>query len=400
MMSEEVEHMVGTDVAQHRPRVVVTGADGFLGWHLRVRLRALCDAEVVPVRRSDFDMDGLDDLVRGADALIHTAGVIRGRDDEIEQGNIALAETVARALDRSEAQPALIYANSIHAGTDSAYGRGKHAAAEVFANWGRRAGRPVADVHLTNLFGEHGKPDYNSFVATFVHRVASGAKPSVDDDRPIALLHAQHAAAALLDAWRENASGVRRPGGGTEVLISEVGSRLVELHAAYRHGDIPALHDGFDVALFNTLRAAMFPRAYPFRPTPHSDARGTLVESVRMHGGQSQTFVSSTNPGYTRGDHFHLNKIERFQVLSGEGVIRLRRVLSDEVIEFKVSGDDPAVIDMPTMWAHSIENTGSKELVTLFWAHEVFDPEQPDTYAEPVLSGDLEDAGSAAGARA
>ena len=368
-----------------RPRVVVTGADGFLGWHTRVRLRARWDVDVVPIRRSAFESGGLEDAVRDADAVIHAAGVIRGTDDEVEHGNREVAEAVVEALNRSGSQAAVVFANSVHTGTDSAYGRGKQAAAEVFAEWGQRTGCAVADVHLTNLFGEHGRPDYNSFVATFAHRVAAGVKPLVSSDRPIALLHVQDAAAALLGAWHSGVSGVVRPG-GDELLISEVGDRLAEFHRWYRDGDIPPLGDAFDVLLFNTLRAAMFPQTYPFRPTPRTDARGTLVESVRVHGGQGQTFVSSTNPGYTRGDHFHLHKIERFQVLSGEAVIRLRKVLTDEVVEFTVSGDEPAVVDMPTMWAHSIENTGDGELVTLFWAHELFDPEHPDTYPEPVLS--------------
>ncbi len=370
---------------RNRPRVVVTGADGFVGWHTRVRLRALWDVDVVPVSRATFASGALEEAVRGADAVIHAAGVIRGNDETVEQGNIALAEAVVEALDRSGSHTAVVYANSVHAGSDSGYGRGKQAAAEVFATWGRRTGLPVADVRLTNLFGEHGRPDYNSFVATFAHRVAAGLTPSVRDDRPMTLLHVQDAAAALLDAWHSGTSGVIEPG-GDEVLISEVRDRLVGFHECYRDGDIPPLLDAFDVLLFNTLRAAMFPGAYPFRPVPRSDARGTLVESVRVHGGQGQTFVSSTNPGFTRGEHFHLHKIERFQVLSGRAVIRLRKVLTDQVMRFEVSGDDPAVVDMPTMWAHSIENTGETELVTLFWAHELFDPEHPDTYPEPVLA--------------
>jgi UDP-2-acetamido-2,6-beta-L-arabino-hexul-4-ose reductase len=384
-MNEELKHMVDAGVGTERPRVVVTGADGFLGWHTRVRLRALWDADVVAVDRSAFLLGGLDDAVRGADAVIHAAGVLRGSDYEVEHGNIALAQTVVDAMDRTGSQADVVFANSVHAGTASAYGRGKRGAAAVLASWGQRAGCPVADVHLTNLFGEHGRPNYNSFVATFAHQVAAGTAPSVSGDRPIVLQHVQDAAAALLDAWQAPTSGVVRPG-GDELLISEVRDRLVAFHQWYRNGDIPTLVSAFDVSLFNTLRAAMFPEAYPFMPTPRSDARGTLVESVRVHGGQGQTFVSSTNPGYTRGEHFHLHKIERFQVLSGEAVIRLRKVLTDEVVQFKVSGDEPAVVDMPTMWAHSIENVGDGELVTLFWAHELFDAAHPDTYPEPVLS--------------
>ena len=105
---------------------------------------------------------------------------------------------------------------------------------------------------------------------------------------------------------------------------------------------------------------------------------------VRAHGGQGQTFVSTTRPGITRGEHFHLRKVERFVVLSGRARISLRRLFSEEVVSFDVTGGDPSVVDMPTMWAHNITNTGSDELTTLFWTQELFDPAAPDTYAEPV----------------
>jgi len=197
-------------------------------------------------------------------------------------------------------------------------------------------------------------------------------------------MHVQDAVAAMIAAWTVGFDGILEPH-GTSLMVSEVRDKFLQYYKVYRTGDIPALHNDMDVALFNTLRAAMFPTAYPFKPTPRSDQRGTLVESVRVHGGQGQTFVSSTHPGFVRGEHFHLRKIERFQVLSGRAVIRLRRMLTDEVIDFEVNGDEPSVVDMPTMWAHSIKNVGTEELVTLFWAHELFNAEAPDTYPEPVM---------------
>ena len=138
------------------------------------------------------------------------------------------------------------------------------------------------------------------------------------------------------------------------------------------------------VDLFNTYRAALFPAHYPIALTAHSDDRGRLVETVRAHGGQGQTFVSTTRPGITRGEHFHLGKVERFVVLSGQARISLRRVFHEDVVSFDVSGDAPAVVDMPTMWVHNITNTGDTEVTTLFWTHSLFDADNPDTYWEPV----------------
>ncbi|MGN6599524.1 MAG: polysaccharide biosynthesis C-terminal domain-containing protein, partial [Actinomycetes bacterium] len=280
-----------------------------------------------------------------------------------------------------------------HADVHARAGRGLGGAAGGLAVWGQQSGRPVADVLVPNIYGAHGRPGYNSFVATFAHRIAAGEAPWVDVARPVPLLHVQDAAQVLLDAWHDGTSGRVEPAPGRTAGVAEVRDLLQSFFAVYSaDGGIPALRDRFDVTLFNTLRAAMFPGAYPFRLTPHSDARGTLVESVRVHGGQGQTFVSSTVPGQRRGDHFHLDKIERFQVVRGRGLIRLRRVLTDDYVEFLVDGDEPAVVDMPTGWAHSIENVGEGELMTLFWAHELFDPERPDTYREVVVDPGTEDA--------
>ena len=147
---------------------------------------------------------------------------------------------------------------------------------------------------------------------------------------------------------------------------------------------MPAFADGLELDLFNTLRSALFPGAYPILPTVNADQRGALHECVRAHGTGGQTFVSTTHPGQVRGEHYHLRKIERFHVLQGTAEIALRRVLTDEVVRFKVDGDTPALLDMPTLWVHNIRNTGDTELVTLFWSDQLFDPEHPDTFREPV----------------
>jgi len=365
-------------------RVVVTGADGFLGWHTRVRLRALGGFDVVPVNRGALARNSLEQTVGDADLVLHLAGINRASVEDLELGNLDLAERLVRALESSGSRAAVVYADSIQSGSDTPYGRGKRRAGEALQAWGQASGANVAVARLPNLFGEHGRPHYNSFVATFASNVAAGGTPQVEVDRLVPLMHVQDAVSAMIAAGVAGTEGLLEPS-GSPLMVSDVLDKLLEYFAVYRAGDIPALYDDIDLALFNTLRAAMFPAAYPFRPTPRSDERGTLVESVRVHGGQGQTFVSSTHPGFVRGEHFHLRKVERFQVLSGRGVIRLRRMLTDEVVDFEVTGDEPSVVDMPTMWAHSIKNVGTEELVTLFWAHELFDPEAPDTYPEPVM---------------
>lgn len=361
-------------------RVVVTGADGFLGWHTRVRLRALTQHELIPVDVANWGRLG--ELVRSADAVMHFAGINRGLDREVEQGNVRLARDLADAVSQAPGAPAIVYANTIQAGNGTPYGTGKAKASAILGDAAAASGSPFADVVLPNLFGEHGRPDYNSFVATFADKVVNGASAQVQD-RGVDLLHVQDAARTFIEALRGGTRRVIQPD-ATSTSVAAVLEILSSQFEVYQRGDIPALPSRLHVNLFNTLRAAMFPARYPIPLVRRTDLRGSLVETVRVHGSEGQTFVSTTAPGITRGQHFHLRKVERFVVVSGQARISLRKVLTDQVVEFDVDGGSPAIIDMPTLWAHKINNTGDGELTTLFWTNELFNPEDADTYPEEV----------------
>jgi len=361
-------------------RVVVTGADGFLGWHTRVRLRALTDHEVIPVDVANWA--DLRELVGSADAVLHFAGVNRGSDREVEEGNIQLAVDLADAVSRAPGAPAIIYANTIQAGNGTPYGTGKALAASILSEAASAKGSPFADVVLPNLFGEHGRPSYNSFVATFAHKVVNGEHPEVQD-REVGLLHVQDAAQAFIAELEGEGHRVLRPE-ATTTSVAEVLEILTSQYDVYRHGEIPALPSRLHVNLFNTLRAAMFPARYPMPLVRRTDPRGSLVETVRARGSEGQTFISTTVSGITRGQHFHLRKAERFVVVGGQARISLRRVLTDDTVTFDVDGASPVIVDMPTLWTHNITNKGSAELTTMFWTNELFNPEDTDTYAEDV----------------
>lgn len=361
--------------------LVVTGGNGFLGWHLRVLARALGRPEPLLLGRDALaDPNRLAGALDGADRVVHIAGVNRGDPRQVVEGNLAPARALADALTACAVPPrVLAYANSIQAGNRTPYGESKAAAAALLREAAARAGVEFIDLRLPNLFGEHGRPHYNSVVATFCHELANGGVCEVREDRKLDLLHVTDAAAALL--------GVAPPGGGVPVTpcaVADLAERLAHFADVYRRGELPELSSAFDVRLFNTYRSHCFPGHYPLRLSGHHDARGGLTEAVRAHGGGGQTFFSSTRPGATRGEHFHLAKVERFVVLRGEAEIALRRVLHDEVVRFRVSGDEPVAVDMPTMWAHRITNVGDTELLTLFWSNELFDPDRPDTYPEAV----------------
>ena len=360
-------------------KLLLTGAGGFLGYHTRVRLRALHpEHEVVLVTRENWSQLG--QLAKDCDAIIHIAGVNRGTPHEVEGGNIQLAQDVADALVGSSVQR-VIFANSIWAGTGTPYGSGKAKANTLLAEAAMTSGGTYVDVRLPNIFGEGGRPNYNSFVATFVDKIVTGQEPEIQN-RDINLLHVQEAAATLIRGLQTTLPFLEPQ--GTPTSIQQVWDTLNEMKRLYDVGDIPPLLNELDIELFNTLRFRMFPDHYPIQLVQHSDNRGDLVETVRAHGGQGQTFVSTTHPGITRGEHFHIEKVERFVVIRGKARISLRQVFTDKVVSFEVDGDTPVIVDMPTYWMHNITNIGDTELVTMFWAHELFNPQAPDTYAEPV----------------
>lgn len=365
-------------------RYAVTGAGGFLGWHVRCGLRA-CGSDVVAIDRQVMsDPVQLADTLVGADAVLHLAGVNRAQAEALRDENLALARNLTAALDRAGARPSVVYANSIQSGNGTPFGDGKQAAAEHLAAWGSSTGAPVADVHLPNLFGEHGKPKYNSVVATFSHELATGGQPTIVQDRDVPLLHVQDAVDEILKLAEHRSAGATQPG-GRAMSVSALLELLTGFRDLYTTGEIPDLNDPLHLALFNTYRSYCFPAFVPIHPPLRADNRGHLFECIKGHGGQAQVFCSTSHPGMTRGEHFHRRRVERFIVLSGTGEIRLRRLFADEVIRFQVSGERPAIVDMPTLWVHSITNTGDNELMTLFWANQIFDPNNPDTTTESVL---------------
>jgi UDP-2-acetamido-2,6-beta-L-arabino-hexul-4-ose reductase len=365
-------------------KIGITGADGLLGFHLRAFLQSHPEVEVRLANRQTFaDGDVLDDFVRDLDGLAHLAGMNRGDEGEVERTNVMLAETLKASLDRTGAQPTIVYANSTHIDRDTGYGRGKRAAAQLLGGWAATNGAQFCDLVLPNVFGEFGKPFYNSVVSTFCHQLANGGEPAIQVDGLIELVHAQAVARRVMAALQGGEAGQSRMN-GTAIRVSALLERTRGLHRQYLAQVMPDLADPFDLGLFNTLRSYMFPGHYPVALDLRADARGSLFEAVKTRTG-GQTFMSSTHPGITRGNHYHLRKVERFLVVAGDAEIRLRRLFDGRIETFRVSGSRPCYIDMPTFHTHSITNVGNGELMTLFWANEIFDPNDPDTYSEAVL---------------
>lgn len=364
----------------------ITGAYGFLGWHMRCYLHSRGVRDIRLAGRDEFaSSSALESFVDGCDAIFHFAGVNRAKDEgEIADTNPSLANQLVNALRATNSEAHVIYSSSTHADGSSVYGISKQQAGRVLADWAAGSDGKASLIVFPHLYGECGRPFYNSVVHTFCHQLAVGEELTVRGGAELQLLHAQDAAELAWNAFEQKQTGIARPGGRT-ITVNELACALTSMHDSYSSGVIPDLRDEQDRRLFNTLRSFLFPKMYPVYLRRREDPRGWLFEAIReLNGGQ--VFLSSTRPGVTRGNHYHRFKVERFCVLSGEAVIRIRRLFSDEVHEFPVSGGRPCFIDMPPLHTHSISNEGEDEVLTMFWTNEFFDPAQPDTYPEPVQS--------------
>lgn len=359
--------------------VALTGARGFLGWHTRcAALAAGVRSEPISVGAGYSGAEATASL-NGASRLLHIAGVNRGEDHQVREGNILFAEQIAAALVRAdEPPPVVVYANSTQVGNGSVYAEAKARAGEILADAAGKVGSEFVDITFPNLFGEHGAPFYNSVVATFCHLLSSGGTPTVVDDKELRLLHAQDAADLLLGGPAD-VDSVESASTVTGLL-----STLKRMSDTYAHGEIPDLTSAYERNLFHTYLSFVFELHPTVALSPRADSRGSLVEVVHTHGGASQFSFSTTVPGATRADHFHRRKIERIAPVAGEAVISLRRLFHEDTVVLRVHADDAVAVDTPTLWTHRIHNEGPGDLHLAFWADALLDRDNPDTYAETV----------------
>lgn len=364
-------------------RIGITGANGFLGWHLRSYLHALKDFEVISADRIVMnDPVRLREFAAGADAIVHLAGANRGDNSTVHETNVALAQQLISACESAGIRPHVVYANSTHSARDTPYGESKRIAAEKLAAWATKAQARFTNLVLPHVFGEHCRPHYNSAIATFCHQLARGEAPRIIEDGQLELIHAQTVAENIINCIVQTTVGDVRLA-GTPIMVSAALTTLRKLAGEYSAQIIPDFENALALELFNCYRSCLFPQHYPVGLQLRTDSRGSLFEGVKTHHG-GQGFLSTTRPGITRGNHYHRRKFERFLVVQGDALIRIRRLLTNEVAEFRVSGSQPAYVDMPVLHTHNITNTGSTDLMTLFWTQEIFDPANTDTYSETV----------------
>jgi UDP-2-acetamido-2,6-beta-L-arabino-hexul-4-ose reductase len=371
------------------PTILVTGADGFIGRNLLAHLRQHEGVRLLTCDLTTTEAE-LDRCASQSDVIFHLAGVNRPENvKEFELGNAGLTASLCRMISEAGRKPRIIFSSSIQAELDNPYGRSKRRAEDVLQQFARRTGTPLAIFRLKNVFGKWCRPNYNSVVATFCHNIAHDLPIQVSDaDRELELLHIDDVVAAFLsqmDRPQHYTDGLVTPDPipSYTLTLGDLAKRIRSFREMRQSLHTPDFSVRFNQQLYATYLSYLDPSCLEYGLDVKCDARGSLAELVKA-AGFGQIFVSRTRPGVTRGNHYHHVKAEKFLVLAGEGLIRLRRIENAEVHEFRVSGADYRVVDIPPGYTHSITNVGVREMVTLFWTDEVFDPAQPDTVVLPV----------------
>jgi len=370
-------------------RVGITGQAGFVGTHLFHFLKLDRERfELVPFRDEIFgDPDRLKEWVKRCDTIVHLAAMNRHNNpDEIYRVNTGLVRQLIGAMEAAGVAPHVLFSSSTQEAFDNPYGQSKREGREQLMEWSARSGSLFTGLVIPNVFGPFGHPYYNSVVATFAHQLTHGETPRVEVDKQMRLIYVGELSAVIGECiWKGTADPEFHVSHTSECGVSEILRLLERYRDDYAgQGMIPELKNTFERNLFNTFRCYMDIADYfPVHLEEHSDERGSFVETMRLGIGGQVSF-STTRPGVTRGNHFHTRKIERFVVIRGKAVIRLRRIGTDQVLEFHLDGTKPSYVDMPVWYTHNITNVGDEELYTLFWINEFYDPSDPDTFYENV----------------
>ncbi len=371
-------------------RILVTGANGFIGKNLVVRLNELTNITVSAFLRGD-DTACLPQLVAQADAVVHLAGENRPADDaaftQVNTGlTSALCDAIQQECTTTGRHVPLVLASSTQAEQDTPYGRSKLAAEQAVQALAQATGNPCVVFRLPGVFGKWCKPNYNSVVATFCHNLARDLPIQINDPAAcVRLVYGDDVVTALLNALEAPA-----PGCGQATVEPQYSITLGELAAQIRAFAkcrttlmSERVGSGLVRALYATYVSYLPSEKFSYEVPQHADPRGVFVEMLKTQdSGQFSYFTA--HPGITRGAHYHHTKTEKFLVIKGEALFRFRHLLSDEQVELRTSGTKPQVVDTIPGWSHDITNVGDDEMIVMLWANENFDRQKPDTVASKV----------------
>lgn len=364
-------------------KILVTGAKGFIGKNLVAELK---NRKYMDVFEYDKDTDPslLDEYCKKADFVFHLAGVNRPKDQsEFMEGNFGFTSILLDTLKKYHNNCPVMISSSIQAELDNPYGKSKKAGEDLLFEYGKETGTKVLVYRFPNVFGKWCRPNYNSAVATFCYNISHDLPITVNDPNAVMrLVYIDDVVDELINALngKEN-----RVGNFCEVPIvhtiklGKIADLLYSFKKSREERSIPDMSDVFTKKLYSTYLSYLPEDQFSYELKMNMDNRGSFTEFIKTPE-RGQVSVNISKPGIIKGNHWHHSKNEKFLVVSGKGVIRFRKVDSDDIIEYYVSGDKLEVVDIPPGYTHNIENLGDTDMVTIMWANECFDPEKPDTY--------------------
>jgi len=365
-------------------RVLVTGSNGFIGRNLIAGLKRLDNIEIQP-----FDVQDSVETLRGylqtTDIVFHLAGVNRPEKiEEFEVGNTNLTQTIVVMLESARRKVPVVLSSSIQAEFGNPYGVSKKRAEDILIKYSRKNVAKLYIYRFPNVFGKWCRPNYNSVVATFCYKISHGNEIFISDEKKeIELLYIDDLVGEFLQILAdENADKdiyyheIKRT---FRITLGELARRLYQLRDIRKTLVVPDLSDELMRCLHATYLSYLDGTEFSYKLELKTDQRGNLTELIKSeHFGQ--IFVSTSHKGVIRGNHYHDTKVEKFCVLSGEAVIKFRHISEDKILSYHVTGEKPEVVDIPPGFTHSIENLGDGEMITLFWANQIFNPLCPDTH--------------------
>lgn len=387
-------------------KILITGAKGFVGRNLVENLKNIRDGKDKTHNISsdleilEYDIDNtleqLDEFCKKADFVFNLAGVNRPKNkEEFIEGNFGFASTLLENLKKYRNNCPVMLSSSIqatlegrYAGSD--YGKSKLAGEELFKEYSKETGAKVLIYRFPNLFGKWCRPNYNSAVATFCNNIANDLPIQVNDrNTELELVYIDDLVQELLRAIENNETkdeyGYCYVPEIHRATLGEIVDLLYSFKESRKNLFIPNLTEGsFEKKLYSTYLSYLDPKDFSYKLKMNVDNRGSFTELVKSLD-RGQVSINISKPGITKGQHWHNTKTEKFIVVAGTGIIQLRKIGTDEIVEYRVSGEEITVVDMIPGYTHNIINLSETEnLVTVMWCNECFNPERPDTFFEEV----------------
>lgn len=364
--------------------VLVTGANGFIGKNLCATLKTL-KIDYIP-----YDKDTtktLEECVDACDFVIHLAGVNRPLSNtEFYDGNVNLTVALVNCLKKQKRKIPLLLSSSIQASLDNDYGKSKKQAENHVFAYGQETGSDVFVFRLENAFGKWCRPNYNSVVATFCHKIANNEEIIIHDPSvKINFVYIDDIVAAFINCLESAGSdSILYVKPSYTKTIQELADLLYSFKESRQTLLIPDQKDGFIKKLYATYLSYLRPDDFSYDLIMYKDDRGSFTEFIKtQHSGQVSINISK--PHITKGNHWHHTKNEKFLVVKGKGAIRFRDIWTNEIITYEVSDQKLEVVDIPVGYTHQIVNLGDDDMVTVMWVNETFDPNNPDTIYEDVM---------------